>query len=990
MRFLLFIWLFPACCFAQNMQTDWQKMPGRAGDQTISQVIEATNGNLVAVGQTTSSTAGGSDGWLLVSDHSTGQVLFEKRFGGKKDDVLYSVAQTFEGNFLLAGATASQGKGKTDGWLLLVNDRGDILRETVQGTPGRDEYRFVLLQPDGSVLLAGQSNDGDTGDVWLSKMRNDSLQWEKNLGSAEFNNLSGLVSTPDGGLVFCGNTGKKAENGDGNIYLAKADAKGKLLWKKFFGEKGWEEALALITTRDGGFAMAGLNNPKGPGDPDGWLLKANRDGTRQWDKSFGGKNPDLFQALVQTPDGGFLLAGATQSQRSGARFSDAWLVQTTPGGDLEWEQPQGSDKDDVFTAAILLHNGSVVLAGKYDGNSTWLLRCSDVYHAANALAGIRDAVSVKVSEAALHTADGTLTPGQQSYVSFVITNTTDLDLPDLRVSVDNKSGSGDIIAWNTNYYGAIAKAGTLEARIPVKGSTELEGGEQTMSFTITAGNKTLQSFDKSFTLRKPRPATLIIADHQFSGSGSSDQVTLKVSIENTGDSTSRAAEVVFGCPAGYSAKTASTSPMGLIPAHSRRDVRFVFEKNAGNTANSAAISCKVREANRDKVAKNLTYQEGNSSMISKGPILVWTDPAPHETGSNKVRKTDDHIEVKMTVVSPKPVNTKNIKVKVNGVEMDGSKFNEEDLSAPRQEESRFIYTYKNKIPLQQGNNHVEVVVDDVVSDALEVEFAPERANLYVLSIGPTHEDLQYTTRDAIDFARAFQGQGGEGKLFNEVFVTELTTPEKTDLTGIKQAMYDLAYQWDDHQIKQSDMLIVFISSHGKIADNRFKILQTGYNPKYERLAVDYKTDILEVLNNINCKKLIFLDACHSGGAKEGFGGVSKAVVDLAKTQPGFSTLTSCGSTEKSYEDKAWSNGAFTEALLDAFSGKSCTDANGAFSADTDGDHILRLGELYDFLRRRVPDMVKSAIPNAPTGQTPFMPESQLDKNLPVYLVRGEK
>ncbi len=988
MRFLLFLIYFPAVCFSQNLQTDWQKTFGNDGNAVVHKVIEATNGNLVAVGQSTAGAQGGTDGWLLITDHSTGQIVVEKRFGGKKDDVLYAVAQTFEGNFLLAGATSSIGKGKSDAWLLLVNDRGQLLSEKIYGTTGRDEFRHILLQNDGSLILAGHNNDRAAGDIWLSKIQRDSVRWEKNIGSDVFETLSGFVPASDGGFVFCGNTGKKAENGAENIFLAKADAKGNLSWKKFFGEKGWEEALGLIATRDGGFAVAGLTKAKGAGDLDAWLLKANRDGTRLWDKTFGGKDADLANALVQTNDGGFLLAGSTKSHRSGARFSEAWLVQISPGGELLGEQNQGTDKDDVFTSALALHDGSVVLAGAYNGSTAWMLRCSDPYHTKNALAGIRDAVSLKLSESTLHTADGTLTPGEQSFLSFKITNNADFDVPDLRVAVDNRSGGTDVTFWNTNYFGAIPKGVATEIRIPVKGNNDLAPGDQQLSVTVSSGVKSLQTFEQTITLRKPKPATLLIADHQFAASGRSDEVTLKVQIENNGDSTSRAAEVSFICPPGINAQGASNAPMGLIAAHSRRDARLVFVKTAQFSGSVARIVCIVKEGGREKVRKTLEWQatSGKTSLVSNGPILIWSDPAPHETGTNKVRKTDDHIEVKMTVVSPKPVNTKNIKVKVNGVEMDGSKFNEEDLSPPRQEEAKYIYTYKNKIPLQQGNNHLELVVDDVVSDALEVEFTPERANLFVVSIGPKHDDLQFTSQDAKDFAAAYKNQGGEGKLFNEVFVTELTTSEKTDLTGIKQAMYDLAYQWDDKQIKQSDMVLVFISSHGKIADNRFKILQTGYNPKYERLALDFKADILEVLNNINCKKLIFIDACHSGGAKEGYGGVSKAVVDLAKTQPGVSTLTSCGSTEKSYEDTAWGNGAFTEALLDAFSGKTCTDVNGAFRADTDSDRIVRLGELYDFLRRRVPALVQTGVPNAPTSQTPFMPESQLDKNLPLYFI----
>ena len=651
----------------------------------------------------------------------------------------------------------------------------------------------------------------------------------------------------------------------------------------------------------------------------------------------------------------------------------------------------GSDKEDALTRALPIHDGNVVFAGMYKGAGAWQLSCSGPFNPRNSLAGIRDVASVKISDVALHTADGALTPGEQSYLSFKINNMADLDLPDIQVSVENSSGINDVTFWNTSYYGALQKSGNMEVRIPVKGAADLAEGSSQFKITVSAAGKSLQTLDKSISLRQPKPATLSIADHQFSASGSSDNVTLKVQIENSGDADSKAAEVSFSCPAGISVQGSVNSPMGIISKHSRRDAKLVFSKTGDFTGSVARIVCVVKENGQEKVRKTLEWQatSGKTSLVSNGPILIWSDPAPHETGTNKVRKTDDHIEVKMTVVSPKPVNTKNIKVKVNGVEMDGSKFNEEDLSPPRQEESKYIYTYRNKVPLQQGNNHLELVVDEVVSDALEVEFVPERANLFVLSIGPTHEDLQYTTRDAKDFAEAFRNQGGEGKLFNEVFVTELTAPEKTDKIGIIQSMYDLAYLWKDQQIKQSDMLIVFVSSHGKIANNRFMLLQTGYNPKYEHIAVDFKTDILEVLNNINCKKLVFLDACHSGGAKDGFGGVSKAVVDLAKAQPGFSTLTSCGSTEKSYEDKAWGHGAFTEALLEAFSGKSCTDATGAYAADTDGDNIVRLGELYDFLRRRVPDLVKTGIPNAPTSQTPFMPESQLDKNLPLYFI-GKK
>ncbi|MFN0015898.1 MAG: caspase family protein [Saprospiraceae bacterium] len=987
MRLIVFsIFFFPGLLFSQNLRQDWRH--GLGSNATLHAVLEATNGYIVSVGETTSKTAGGSDGLLLLTDHSTGQVVAELRLGGSKDDVLYAAAQTHDGRFLLAGASESGSKGGRDAWLVLVDERGRKVWETTFGTPGDDEFRELRMLPDGAALLAGYQNDKKSGDIWLAKVSVKQLVWEKNLGKSEFETVSGLVFAPDGGFVFCGNTGKESGTGKGDIFLAKTDIRGELVWKKWFGEGGWDEVFDLIATHDGGFTLAGLKSNKA-GDADCWLLKTSREGFKQWEKSFGGKSNDVANALYQTPDGGYLLAGHSRSKRSGARSPDAFFVQTANGGELQWEDFIGGDRDDAITALFPLHNGSFAAIGSFDGDETTLFRFSDPQNTQIAAIAMRDAASVEISEAILRSTDGTLIPGERGYLSFRVANNSDLDLHDLRVTADNPAANGHLSAWSTNYFGILRKNAGIEVRIPLQAALDLSDGEQRLKITVGSGEKNLKSFEKNIRLRKPKPATLLIAEHNFAASGRTDEVTLAVQVENSGDTISRATEVRFVCPEGIKTGGTTNVLLGPIAPHDRREVKLTFTKTPQLTAPVATIACAVFEGGVEKIRKTFEWQVGGkTSILATGPILIWSDPAPHETGSNKLRVTEDHFEFKMTVVSAKPLDTKNFKMKLNGTETEGAKFNEEDLSPPKRENTKYTYTYRNKIPLQQGKNRVEVVVDGQVSDFLEVEFAPERANLFVLAIGPTHDDLKYTAKDAADFAAAFAGQAG--KLYNQVLVSVLNAPEKTDLTGIKQAAFDLAYQWDDKQIKPTDVLLVFISSHGKIVDNRFKLLQTGYNPKYERLAIDFKSDVLEVLSPINCKKMVFLDACHSGGAKEGFGGLSRAVVDLAKTQPGVSTLTSCGSTEKSYEDKTWENGAFTEALLEAFANRECNDASGAYRADTNGDQAVRLGELYDFLRRRVPSLVQNTIPNAPTGQTPFMPENQLDKDMPIFWLGGDK
>ncbi|MBX2928006.1 MAG: caspase family protein [Saprospiraceae bacterium] len=977
--------LLPALLSAQNHIESWDRPFQPHGAAAIQSTIQATNGYIVSVGATSAQTKGGTDGLLRIIDPGSGQVRTEKKFGGSQNDILYGVAQRYDGLFLLAGATESKGKGQKDGWLLVVNEFGELVQEMTFGTAGSDEFRYITAQSDGSALLAGSKNGSKEGDVWLAKYENGALTWETQAGSGEFADIKGFARSADGGMAWCGNTGKKAENGIGYAYLAKADVQGKLLWKKYYGDKGWNEIAAMAATADGGYALAGATRSKGAGETDAWLVKVSREGFRQWDKTYGGKGADMAQGILQNEEG-FLLAGATKSHRLGARTHAAWIVQTSSGGELQWEQFYGGEKEDAFPLLFPLYDGAYIAASN-SGNALSVKRFNPPVTGRNAWAGVRDAGSVQTSQVTLRSADGALRAGEQSALSFLITNTTDLDIPDLRVTVEKGTANAAVDAWETNYFGALRKGESITADIPVRADATLTDGACEFTLTVAAGDKKLQTLSKSITMRNPRPAMLGINSHQFDESRSSDVVTLRVEIGNSGDAGSGPVEVRFSHPAGIAASGASNAMLGSVSAHSSRNVQFNFTKTAGFSGTSAGIVCIVMVNGREEVRKTLEWYAGGKTVVSGGPVMIWTDPAPHETGTNKVRTSNNEFEYKMIIQNSAPVSSKNISIKVNGVEMEGSKFNEQELSAPKREASRYIYSYRNKVPLVQGVNRLEVMVDGHTSDFIEVTFAPERANLHLLAIGPRHEDLKYTGKDAADIIAAFQSQGGADQLFNQVFTYDLTTPENTSDTRIKQAFYDLAYLWKDKQIGPNDVLLVFISSHGKISENRFKILQTGYNPRYEYLAIDFKNDILEVISPINCKKLIFIDACHSGGAKDGYGAVSKALVDLARTAPGVSTLSSSSSTEKSYEDASWGNGAFTKAMLEAFANKQCNDINGAYRADTDNDGVIRLGELYSFLRRRVPDLVKTALPNAPTSQTPFMPENQLDADMPIYLLR---
>ena len=969
----------------QTLQTTWEKSFGNGGKETFHQIIQSTNGLLVAVGETTGQSIGGSDGLLTIIDYSTGNEILKKPLGSKKDDGFRGVVQTYDGHFILVGYTEGKGQGKSDAWVVKIDPKGNVIWDKVFGSAEKDSWESVAINQAGKITLAGQSKDR----IWIADLEGDNLANEKMIGQGVFASLEGMVATPENGIVMVGNTRKSKKRPSGDLWISKFDKENNLVWERFFGEKGWDEATSIATAKDGGYLVTGLTKSKGEGDLDMWLIKVSREGFQQWDKTFGGKDADIATSVAQMPDGGLLVAGTTKSHRSGARQTKGFLVRTDAGGYRQWQQEYGGDKEDFIGNVQALYDGSIVLAGYSDSQSgrgnCWVLGLNDPANDQNYLSGLKQVAKLKVENIKLNTDDGMLRPNDITFMTAEVTNSTTIPMRNVKVQVDQLSGQG-LDLWNVNMVGALAPNETKTVRIPVKGTDALATDVHKLNLNLLSGNTALGNGTTEIQSKKPVPAKLEIAAFRFDESKNTDEITLKVSIENIGDFPTKVVDVDFQIPPGFKLKSGQKAQMGAFLPRSKKETELVFSSQ-GATPDKANFICVVKEGGSEKIRKTLEMTKGGSPLAD-GPLMIWTDPAPHELGTNRINRSEDFIEFKMTVVSGTPLDPNDFKLAVNDSEMEGSKFNEEELSPPVKKNEQYTYTYKSKVKLKRGSNNLQVIVGEKFSTPIDVVFEPKRANLHILAIGPSHPDLNYTGKDANDFASAFKDQGGASKLYSNVYVNKFDLPETTTLTSIQQALYDLVYQYKDQLITPNDVVMVFISSHGKVSENRFKILQSNYNPKYGQIAVDFKKDIIESLNQIDCKKLVFLDACHSGAAKSksSLSGLSQAVVDLAESQPGISTLTSCRSNELSYEDEQWQNGAFTEAMLEAFSGKEVTDEKGTYKADANDDQIIRLGELYDYLQARVPSLVKTQLPSAPTAQVPFMPEEQLDRNLPIYFI----
>jgi hypothetical protein len=184
--------------------------------------------------------------------------------------------------------------------------------------------------------------------------------WSRAYGGSGDDCAYSLVATSDGGYALVGST-RSFGAGSDDVWLIKTDANGNMQWNKTYGGGFSDCAYSLVGTADGGYAMAGYTDSFGAGSDDFWLIKTDANGNMQWNKTYGGANSDIGRSLVVAPDGGFAIAGYTSSYGAGAY--DAWLVKTDANGNMQWNKTYGGIWSDYVFSLVNSPDGGYALFG---------------------------------------------------------------------------------------------------------------------------------------------------------------------------------------------------------------------------------------------------------------------------------------------------------------------------------------------------------------------------------------------------------------------------------------------------------------------------------------------------------------------------------------------------------------------------------------------------------------------------------------------------
>ena len=343
---------------ASAQAEQWAKTYGGARGEWASSIRQTADGGFVFAGRSQSLT-GDDDVWV-VKLHGDGTVDWQKTYGGPGEDWAASIRQTVDGGYVVAGRTTSFGAGAFDAWILKLGADGTIVWQKTYGGPHADWAASIEQTADGGYIVTGSTESFGAGffDAWVLKLHGDgTIAWQKTYGGPGDDEATSIQQTVDGGFIVAGST---TSFGAGllDVWVLKLEGDGTIAWQKSYGGQGTEEADSIQQTADGGYIVAGRTDSFGGGqgyEHDAWVLKLASDGTIAWQKTYARAPTNWATTIQQTADGGYIVAG--RSNHSFDTGPDVWVLKLDASGEIPACGPAATSSA-VVTSTSVTGNGS--------------------------------------------------------------------------------------------------------------------------------------------------------------------------------------------------------------------------------------------------------------------------------------------------------------------------------------------------------------------------------------------------------------------------------------------------------------------------------------------------------------------------------------------------------------------------------------------------------------------------------------------------------
>ena len=352
-----------------NAHAQWAYTYGGNVSGTNAIIRQTTDGGFIMAGATQDFGAGGYDIWVFRLDNAGG-IVWQKTYGGSNYDYCFDIHETSpDGGYIIAAATGSFDVLGRDFLILKLDSNGSVVWQKTYGGVN-NEYPYSIKQTqDGGYIVAGETWSFGQGSVdsWIIKLNSvGEVIWEKTYGGTGYDYVQSIQQTvPDGGYIVAGRT-YSFGSGGGDFLVLKLDGMGNITWQKTYGGASMDEAYSIQQTQEGGYIVAGASYSFGSGNMDLLILKLTSSGDVTWQKTYGVSGSDFPACSVQqTQDGGYVVSWSTDSFGLGEQ--DALIMKLASNGDIEWQKTYGCLGMDWIYSVQQTTDGGYITAG--DTNS---------------------------------------------------------------------------------------------------------------------------------------------------------------------------------------------------------------------------------------------------------------------------------------------------------------------------------------------------------------------------------------------------------------------------------------------------------------------------------------------------------------------------------------------------------------------------------------------------------------------------------------------
>lgn len=357
---------------SEHGEVVWQKRFGGSEDDRFTHIIELSDGGVLAMGSTLSTdedarnARGGLDVFIAYLTHE-GETIWIKCLGGTGDDQMFSIAEADDGSFFVCGRSGSRNgdlpsnKGGWDAWAtFLSRENGRPTQRILDGSPADEQFTKITKTSSGWLLLGDvteyvQSEEANTqvSPFALMLSAEGGEVWEVSLGGQGDNRFNGALATDAGGFVLFGETNSTSvwmpfPKGELDLWVLSLRANGVIAWQWTYGGARDERFHSVIADAFGGYLVLGATRSNdghvagAHGSEDLWVISISKGGMFGWQQTLGGSLKSIPAGMLQTVDGGILVAGTTYAQDGDftphQSTQTAFLSKLSINGNLEWAE----------------------------------------------------------------------------------------------------------------------------------------------------------------------------------------------------------------------------------------------------------------------------------------------------------------------------------------------------------------------------------------------------------------------------------------------------------------------------------------------------------------------------------------------------------------------------------------------------------------------------------------------------------------------------